>query len=287
MRLRPVSHRSRSVRATALFVSALSLANAALPALGGAAHAGTNGAPRSEAPHTSIRVTTTSAPAGFAKPKGQWLRITREDGKVQLAEVFRPTTSGPHPLVVVVHGSSGLAGLQLTWAADLAKKGYVVVAGCYLNAVKGAPPHTFVPCPSIPDITTATPTAIRRGYSTLLDAAATLKGTKVGATAAIGMSYGANVVLDYNDARVKAIVADSGYRDVSGTTNSPVLLLGFIDDPNVPHAKLVAFERAQHKAGKPIASRYYRGTGHVALLSTNTSHDANARTTTFLRQRVG
>jgi len=252
-----------------------------------AATAGIAGPAHGAARRAAVRVVATSAPRGFETPKGQWLRITRGDGKSQLAEVFRPAGSGAHPLVVVLHGASGLAGIQLQWAAQLARKGYVVLAGCYLDAIKGSAPRSYVPCPSLPDITNATTASTRRAATALVDAAMTLKGTRPGKLGVVGMSYGADVALDADDTRVTTIVADSGYRETAGVTKQPVLLFGFTNDPNVPHAKLVAFAAAQRKAGRSIQTRYYKGTGHVALLTTSTANDSTTRTVTFMRKQIG
>jgi dienelactone hydrolase len=235
---------------------------------------------------STVRIVETAPPAGISAPKAQWLRVTRADGKRQLAAVYRPSgTGGPHPVVVLFHGASGLATVQLAWAAKLSSKGYIVVAGCYLDAASGSAPDAFLPCPGLPDVTHATVANVRPSYRTLLDVAASLEGVETGAIGVVGMSLGANVVLGGDDARIKAIVADSGYRETPGTTSGPVLLLGFTNDPNVAHSKLVAFERAQ-LATNPVESHYYPGAGHVALLTPTAASDATARTVAFLQQHL-
>src|SRR3954469_3117638 len=244
----------------------------------------------SSSPTTAVSTPTivaTSAPDSFsAPPDAEWLRVTRADGKVQLAAVFRPSaTAGPHPVVVVLHGSSGLAGLQLTWAETLAKQGYIVVAGCYLDAAAGSPPGVFLPCAGLPDAAHATAAELGESYRTLVDVGAGLDGAEPGAIAVVGISLGANVALTYEDERAKAIVADSGYRETPGTTKGPVLLLGFTNDPNVPHSSLVDFENAQ-RATNPVDSHYYDGASHVAVLTADTTADATARTVAFLQHNL-
>jgi hypothetical protein len=66
----------------------------------------------------------------------------------------------------------------------------------------------------------------------------------------------------------------------------PILLLGFDNDPNVPHASLVAFEQAQQSTN-PVDSHYYSGTSHVTILSPDTADDATARIVAFLAQHLG
>lgn len=233
-----------------------------------------------------MRVVATPAPAQLSAPKAQWLRITRADGKHQLIAVYRPSGPGAHPLVVIFHGSTGLSTLHLSWAEKLAQQGYVVVAGCYLDSAD-SPRNVVLPCPGLPDYTNATAANTRPGYVAILDAANGLDGVEPGAVAVVGTSLGADVVLGGDDPRVNAIVADSGYREVPGTTKPPVLLLGFLSDPNVPHAKLVAFARAQQTAGRPVEVGYFAGSSHVALLAGGTSADATARAVAFLRRHLG
>ena len=122
----------------------------------------------------------------------------------------------------------------------------------------------------------------RAGYRTLVDTAAREPGVARDRIAVVGVSEGAIVALTETDPRVRAIVADSGYRRAAGTTGSPVLLLGFINDPNVAHVRLVAFAAGERAAGAPVETHFYAGTGHVALLTPATRTDATARAFAFL-----
>jgi hypothetical protein len=174
---------------------------------------------------SSVRVEPAPAPAQLVAPKAQWLRITRADGKRQLIAVYRPSGAGTHPLVVVFHGSTGLTTLHLSWAANLAQQGFVVVAGCYLDSAD-SPKNVVLPCPGLHDYTDATAANSRPAYEAILDAATGLDGVSPGAVGVIGTSLGADVVLGGDDPRVEAIVADSGYREGAGTAEPPVLSLG-------------------------------------------------------------
>jgi dienelactone hydrolase len=144
----------------------------------------------------------------------------------------------------------------------------------------------FLPCPGLPTVADATPAGERSSYAALVDVAGGLDGVKPSAIGVVGVSLGAIVALSGDDTRVKAIVADSGYRATSGTTAGPVLLLGFTEDPNVAHSNLVAFENAQRTAGNPVVSNYYPGAGHVALIAPATTDDATARAVAFLQQHL-
>jgi dienelactone hydrolase len=194
-----------------------------------------------------------------------------------MIRVYRPPGPGPYPAIVVLHGSSGLAPLELAWSAAAAAHGYIVVGGCYLDGRAG-----FIRCPGLPDGAHASAAAERSGYRTLVDAAAREPGVARDRIAVVGVSEGAIVALTETDPRVRAIVADSGYRRAAGTTGSPVLLLGFTNDPNVAHVRLVAFAAGERAAGAPVETHFYAGTGHVALLTPATTTDATARAFAFL-----
>jgi dienelactone hydrolase len=243
-------------------------------------------------PPNALRIADAVAPEGFAFPGATWLTITRPDGATQLAAVFRPPAradGNPVPVVVLLHGSSGLSKLQLASATKLAAAGFVVVVGCYLDAdpisVRQSP-GLFMGCPGVPDSEHSSLDQQTVAYSALLDAAQGLTGVAPDQVATVGVSQGAIVAVSVNDPRVKAIVADSGYRKTGGNEDAPVLLLGMTTDPNVDHARIVHFEETQRAAGQPIEVQYYPGTGHVTLYQP-VADDAMNRVITFLHQHLG
>ena len=212
----------------------------------------------------ALTISAVSPPAVFA-PRTQWIGITRADGAVQYAAVYRPAKPGRYPVVVYLHGSTGLEDLELVWAAHLAERGYVVLAGCYLNA-----PATsrFVACPSLPLGEPMAPTEVGPAYDALLSVAAALPGARPGALGVVGVSYGAITALSISDPRVRTIVADSGYGKAgTESVHTPVLLLAWTDDSHVAHANVVAFETALRAASKTVTAKYYPGTGHVPTLA--------------------
>ncbi len=232
----------------------------------------------------ALTISTVNAPAILA-PGAQWLRITRPDGGVQLAAVYRPRTPGRYPAVAYLHGSTGLEDLELGWAARLAMRGFVVVVGCYLDAPRT---NRFVACPGLPNREPATPTAIESGYDALLSVAAALPDSRPGSLGVVGVSYGAITALSIGDPRVKAIVADSGYGKAGvQPVHTPVLLLAWTDDGHVAHANVVAFENAMRAARKPVTVHYYPGTGHVPTLAPPpVGSDATDSATRFLQQTL-
>jgi dienelactone hydrolase len=231
-----------------------------------------------------LALSTVPAPQVFV-PRAQWLRITRPDGVVQYAAVYRPKQSDPVPVVVYLHGSTGLEDLELDWAARLAARGFVVVVGCYLDAPASG---RFVGCPTLPLGEPTDPIAIKSSYDALTSVAVALPGVRPGPVGVVGVSYGAIAALSIADARVGAIVADSGYgKKGVQPVRSPVLMLAWADDGHVSHANVVLFEAALDGASKPVTARYYEGSGHVATLDPGlVGVDATNRAADFLRRSL-
>jgi dienelactone hydrolase len=231
-----------------------------------------------------IRLAETTAPTGFDVTGARWIEIDRPDGHSQIAAIFLPMGSGPFPTVVFLHGSSGLSAAQLQWAPRLAAAGYMVVAGCYLDAdTSGA----FMPCPGLPPNDPSDTTVTSVGYKALLSTAQALGAAKPGALGVDGVSLGATVALDSPNRAVTAIVADSGFgaAPVSGVIAS-VLLLGNTTDPKVSHTDLVAYEQQLRGAGKPVESHYYDNSGHVTITTPPNIDDATQRIVAFFDQHL-
>jgi dienelactone hydrolase len=231
-----------------------------------------------------LAVSTVPAPQVFV-PRTQWLRIARPDGVVQYAAVYRPKQSGPLPVVVYLHGSTGLEDLELDWAARLAERGFVVVAGCYLDAPASG---RFVGCPTLPLGEPTDPSATKDAYDALMSVAVALPGVRPGPVGVVGVSYGAIAALSIADARVGAIVADSGYgKNGVQSVRAPVLMLAWTDDGHVSHTRVVWFEVALDAANKPVTAQYYEGSGHVATLDPGlVGVDATNRAVDFLRRSL-
>jgi dienelactone hydrolase len=186
---------------------------------------------------------------------------------------------------VYLHGSTGLEDLELGWAARLAARGFVVLAGCYLDAPRT---NRFVACPGLPSGEPAAPIEVASAYDALLSVAAALPDSRPGSLGVVGVSYGAITALSIGDPRVKAIVADSGYGKAGvQPVHAPILLLAWTDDAHVAHANVVAFENALRAAHKSVTAHYYPGTGHVPTLAPPpVGSDATDSATRFLQQTL-
>src|SRR5437868_5298629 len=122
------------------------------------------GQPATQAPPTprpvGITVMDTTPPPGVNVPGAHWIKILGAGGVAsseQIAAVFRPPGQGPFPLVIELHGSSGLKDVDIKWAARLAEAGFITLAGCWQSST--VPPYTFpfyevtltfIACPKLP-----------------------------------------------------------------------------------------------------------------------------------------
>lgn len=83
-----------------------------------------------------------------------------------LAAVARPSGAGPFPVVLVLHGTHGFARQYVQLAQDLARGGFLAVAGCWFSGAENpnnprgvagsgagvnavSPP---IPCPEVPPL---------------------------------------------------------------------------------------------------------------------------------------
>src|SRR4029079_3227917 len=140
-------------------------------------------------------------------------------------------------------------------------RGFVVVAGCYLDAPASG---RFVGCPTLPFGEPTDPSETKTSYDALMPVAVALPGVRPGPVGVVGVSYGAITALSIADARVGAIVADSGYgKKGVQPVRAPVLMLAWHDDRHFSHTNVVWFEASLGAANKPVTAQYYEGTGHV------------------------
>jgi dienelactone hydrolase len=232
----------------------------------------------------AIQLSTTTAPAGFDVEGAHWIEIARTDGGTQIAAAFVPDGAGPFPVVVLLHGVSGLKLDQLQLASRIADAGYLVVAGCYLDADPEARnPSRFMRCPGLPPHDQYDVPTVTHGYGALVDVAQALGAAREGPIGIVGISFGGYVALDAVDPSVGALVVDSslGTFDVA-SDRAPVLFLGAEDDPVVPHDDVLRYEQVARDRGREVESHYYAVSGHVVTTIAETADDATRRAIAFL-----
>jgi dienelactone hydrolase len=280
----------------AVFLTAGTLVSPARQAL-------TQGTPR--ALTTPPIVTATDAPAGTEALPVKWVSVAVPHLGVMRAGIARPSGTGPFPAVLVLHGTHGFARQYVEWANDLARGGFIAMAGCWFSGGGGAgvnevtPP---IPCPEIPPLKRdAYPEAVKY-IDALVQTARALPGVRRDRIALVGHSRGGGEALQYLLAKgsVQAVVLHStghGYRPANRAAefNVPILLLhGTADGPaggggvNTQVALTRAFEAALRRNHKPVEAHYYEGGGHNTFFTNPTQHDDELkRMIEFLRRHLG
>jgi dienelactone hydrolase len=228
----------------------------------------------------------TQAPANGEEAVAHWLEIRfpqRGSERRLLVAVFEPEGDGPFPVVVYLHGSSGLATPMLRWAPNLSKAGFLVLAGCY--AITAAV-RDRIACPDAPLVG-------GDGVPVLLELAHQIPKAKQDKVGVLGLSAGAGFAFELLGGRtdIVAAVADSGnpsrldIRDAAKVRGA-VLLLASPIDSLISITAVRDYERTLRAAGKAVDAHYYPDGMHVVTLSQPTAEDATQRTIDFFRNHL-
>ena len=260
-------------------------------------------------------VSATDAPAGTETFAVKWNRVAVPDRGVMLAAVARPSGAGPFPVVLVLHGTHGFARQYVQLAQDLARAGFLAVAGCWFSgsenpnrvAPRDAGPSVNavsppIPCPEVPPLGPGAYPEAAQYIDGLVQAARALPGALRDRLALVGHSRGGGEALQYLLAigNVQAIIlhdAGHGYRPVTRAAefNVPILILhGTADGPagggsaNTDVALARDFEVALRRNQKPVEAHYYEGSGHNTFFTDPTQYDDELkRMIEFLRRHLG
>jgi dienelactone hydrolase len=242
---------------------------------------------RAARPARSARIAwrPTDPPENGDVAGAEWLEIdvpvpSSQDRRIPAA-VFRPAGDGPFPVVVYLHGSSGLSTGMLRWAPRLSEAGFLVLAGCYVLTLRAA---NRIACPDGP--------ASDRGVAALLDLATQLPDARRDGLGVLGLSAGARMVFSaLGDPSIRAVVADSGDPGVGplvepSSIGAAVLLLSFEQDGFVNEQASHQYEQRLRDLGKSVESRYFDGSGHVVTLSEGTHEEVTALTLDFFGRHL-
>ena len=246
-------------------------------------------------------VSATDAPTGTETFAVKWIRIAVPDGGVMLAAVARPSGSGPFPVVILLHGTHGFAPQYVQWAQDLARAGFLAVAGCWFSGGSGtgvnavAPP---IPCPETPPLKVDAYPEAMQYIDAMVQAARGLSDARRDRLALIGHSRGAAEALQYVLAvgNVQAVVLHSGGhagRPVNRAAefNVPILILHGTADAQSANTRVTLvreFEAALRRRQKRVEANYYEGGGHNTFFTNPTQRDVELkRMIEFLRRHLG
>jgi dienelactone hydrolase len=180
---------------------------------------------------------------------------------VQVAAVLRPQGSGAFPLVVWLHGSSGVFVREVSAASRLASAGFVVLVGCWTFTPDEAlvtPDGTLPRIPCLQNVA-STDAAIRA----LVQVGQELSGVRKGAIGLYGVSAGGPEAIRYKDVRTEigAVVVDSSaFGPIKA--NAPVLVIGGTADTFISVEAQQTYEQALRNSGGTVESQYYEGGTH-------------------------
>jgi dienelactone hydrolase len=257
---------------------------------------------RSRAVPTAPIVAATDAPAGTEALPVKWVTIAVPDHGVMRAAIARPSGPGPFPAVVVLHGTHGFARQYVDWAHDLARGGFIAVAGCWFSGGGGAgatdvtPP---IPCPQMPPLASGEYPEAVPFVDALVQATRALPDVRADRLALVGHSRGAGeATLKYllaNGNVQAAVLHSSGYAlrpwQRAAEFSAPILLMHGTADSNGPNSQYRLareFEIALRGNNKPVETAYCEGCGHNTFFTDAAQRaDELKKMTEFLRRHLG
>jgi dienelactone hydrolase len=225
----------------------------------------------------------------------KWVAIEGEGNRRFVTAIFKPEGPGPFPVVVALHGASGLQDRYLEVAAELAHHGFLVVAGCW-QAAKFPMPLCANATPQ--DEWVADPA--RNSGKELIAAAIGLPEARAGRTALYGLSRGGHAALwaAASGAPVQAVIVDAAAHNpamafpppstlgIVSKISVPVLLLHGTNDFVIPVDQSREYERAARALGKVVTAVYFDGGGHIVTIESATRPEAIKQAVAFLREHL-
>ena len=246
-------------------------------------------------------VTASGPPTGTEALQVEWIRIAVPDLGVMQAAVARPSGTGPFPAVLVLHGTHGFAREYAEWATDLARGGFIAVAGCWFSGGSGAGAREVtapIPCPEIPPLGSGEyPKAVEL-VDALVQATRALPGVRAGGLALVGHSRGAGATLQYLLAggRVQAAVLhSSGFAlkpwSRAAEFTAPILIMHGTADSHSDNTQVRLareFEAALRRTNRIVEAAYCEGCAHNTFFTNPSQRDDEIKKMSeFLRLHLG
>jgi len=243
----------------------------------------------------TVRVSAISAPSGTKMTDAKWIVIEGESNRKFVTAIFRPEGPGPFSVVVALHGASGLQDRYLEVAAELARHGFLVIAGCW-QAAKYPIPICAQATPQ--DEWVADPA--KNSGKEIIAAARGLPEARADRIALYGMSRGGHAALwaAASGAPVQAVVVDAAAHkptlypapkstlEVVNKVSVPVLLMHGTNDEVIPVDQSREYEKVARALGKPVNAAYFEGAGHMVSVESASRPEAIKRAVAFLREHL-
>lgn len=256
--------------------------------------------------------TPVPAPTELTVPGAQWIKVDARDGHRMLTAVFRPQGAGPFPVVVVLHSRGGLWPGQLALTEELARSGFVAVAGCWQFLASPERLASNTVCSEAPPQAAWQADPAGNSGKELVAAARTLPGVRPDRVGLYGISRGGYAALwsASTGASVQAVVVDAPVhrsdvvpappspQNVLAGLAAPTLILHGTADPAIPVEQSREYEQAARAMGKPVTAVYFEGMGHhvtvpyrteppaLAEMRRKTQPEARRRAIEFLREHL-
>ncbi len=235
-----------------------------------------------------------SAPAGGDKLQAQWIEVDAPGGYKLNAAVFYPSTQGPYPIVLILHGTAGFQARAAPLGDVFAKAGFLSIYGAWFKGNADKYNSTLVPiaCPNGPPFSGANLDSTKYVKS-LINVSRQLPGAIGRNVGLIGISRGATeALLVASTKEVQAVVSDSATYDPRTSfdtpplaevknLSAPVLILHGTADETVPVQEARDYERALVQWKKPFEVHYYEGGLHGVTIYPGTRADAQKRSIDF------
>ncbi len=241
-----------------------------------------------------VLVSLLATPVGLQAQSGwQWVDIEGAQGAKLRAVVFRPAGTGPFPIVVYLHGISGLEEDDLSLGSKLAQEGFITIVGCWFgkaNFVNGVDP-----CPQVPS---QSDVFAVKNVVALMDAGRQMPGVRRDRVGLVGYSRGGGLAaaVASSGADLQAAVAISarfelsyGQNDVSAISQIqnlrvPLLILQGTKDATARPEIARNYEQRVRAAGKTVEAYYIEGGDHFMLSDPRFQKEVLQRSVDFLNK---